>query len=137
MACAGLQDPLAWLAPAVLQAHGNYESALSGYTAFLSSLSSTLACEWARAARAWVVQNIAQCYAAVADWQGLDSFSSDQQRVADKDPAHSAWWSKAKHEMRCFFSYAAYDGLTGVGGGVVGSGALSGVNTQVRKGSVQ
>lgn len=135
---ADLQDPIAWLAPAVLHAHGNYESALSGYTAFLSSLSSPLACEWARAARPWVVQSIAQCYAAVADWQGLDSFSGDQQRVADKDPAHSAWWGKAKTDMHRFFAYAAYDGSTGMGGGAGGTaGAASLGSSQVREGKVQ
>lgn len=132
------QDPIAWLAPAVLHANGHYESALSGYAAFLSSLSSPLACEWAKAARLWVVQSIAQCYAAVADWQGLDSFTTDQQRVADKDPAHNAWWGKARNEMHRFFAYAAYDGSTGVGGGAAGTGGAATLgNSQVRKGKVQ
>ena len=94
--CPATQDPFAWLQGLRLQASGSYEPALLAYNAFLAAPqagssssgssgssgtgSSTgqpqpqqqaAALELAAAAQGFVVERVAECYAALADWSGL------------------------------------------------------------------
>lgn len=90
--CAVLQDAFAWLLGLSLQASASYEQALLSYNAFLvpyqapdgqasagspgaggTTLAPSLAVglEFAAAAQGFVVERVAECYAALTDWSGL------------------------------------------------------------------
>jgi len=71
---------LSWLPAAAAQAAGRYEEALTLYRSFLASE----ACNTSvgSALRPWVYDQLAACYAAVADWQGLAQLCSTQQGPA-------------------------------------------------------
>eukprot|EP00198_Chlamydomonas_reinhardtii_P004149 XP_001693485.1 phosphatidylinositol 3-kinase-related protein kinase [Chlamydomonas reinhardtii] len=164
------KDPFAWLQGLRLQASGSYEPALLAYNAFLAAPqagssssgssgssgtgSSTgqpqpqqqaAALELAAAAQGFVVERVAECYAALADWSGLQGLVSAYSRSASAAstasaneaggetgistaPAGSAtaWWPPTAAAIQQRFSgLAAYDS----GGGVIpyeaAQGALS------------
>lgn len=68
---------LSWLPAAAAQAAGRYEEALTLYRSFLAS--EVCNTSVGSALRPWIYDQIAACYAAVADWQGLAQLCTAQQ----------------------------------------------------------
>ncbi|KXZ49313.1 PI3kinase-like protein [Gonium pectorale] len=130
------KDAFAWLQGLSQQAAGAYEQALLTYNAFLASprspssssaspgpnegrlaggapgaaFSSPAAQEMAAVAQGFVVERVAECYAALSDWAGLQGLMDAYSRSATAEPAVASWWHSAAASMeRRFRSYAAFD----------------------------
>lgn len=69
---------LSWLPAAAAQAAGRYEEALLHYRSFVSSEAASTGL--GAACRAWLQEQMAACYAAIADWEGLVQLSTAQRQ---------------------------------------------------------
>ena len=66
-----LNHPLGWLAAAAAQAAGRHEQALAAYAAFRRSPAGAWQLLQGASLQGWLVDRMAECYAAVGDWSGL------------------------------------------------------------------
>ncbi|GLI61976.1 hypothetical protein VaNZ11_004542, partial [Volvox africanus] len=121
------KDAFAWLLGLSLQASGSYEQALVSYNAFLAPAqataaltaagssgapptpSSTASLELAAAAQSFVVERVAECYAALTDWSGLQSLVGAFSHTATVEPAVAGWWPSAaasiEHKFRALEAF--------------------------------
>ncbi|GLC49196.1 hypothetical protein PLESTB_000192700 [Pleodorina starrii] len=135
------RDAFAWLLGLSLQAAGSYEQALLSYNAFLAPTQAPIpsapaapqgaagspggsggsapapgpsaALEVAAAAQGFVVERVAECYAALTDWSGLQGLVGAFSRTVQAEPSVAGWWPAAaasiEHKFRAL---AAFDTAT-------------------------
>ncbi len=145
------QDPFSWLLALSLHTAGSYEQALLSYNAFLAppppvptapadsprggsggpppSARAAALSEMSSPAQAFVVERVAECYAALTDWSGLDGLTGAFEQRAAMDPGVGGWWPAVSTNIEHRFnSLAAYDmgganRTSTAGPGVGGDGA--------------
>ncbi|GIL75399.1 hypothetical protein Vretifemale_5200, partial [Volvox reticuliferus] len=124
------KDAFAWLLGLSLQASGSYEQALVSYNAFLAPAhatatptaagscgtppaqtpSSIASLELAAATQSFVVERVAECYAALTDWSGLQSLVGAFSHTATVEPVVAGWWPSAAASIEHRFrALAAFD----------------------------
>jgi hypothetical protein len=88
---------LAWMCAAAAQAEGRYEEALQLHAAFLQSDACSI--PLGSCLRGFVVEQMAACYAAVGNWQGLTGLSSSSRRGVHtlQDQQHQQQEFPARH----------------------------------------
>jgi hypothetical protein len=76
---------LAWMRGAAAQAEGQYEAALQLHAAYLQSEACSI--PLGQCLRRFVVEQMAACYAAVGDWQGLAGLTSSSSSSGSSRPS--------------------------------------------------